>query len=207
MSLVESSLKSYKISSENSVLKEILQEELNMVIWEREISQEIKLYTEFLSKKDVFEINSTYSHLDSLFLKLPSKNHVGYGFFCQDIRFISELFKNILKSQNLKIQLSVVNKVQCPKFHVDFVKLRLLCTYTGHGSHYLENENVNRNELGLGVNSKVPKSSDQVKEVSKFAVSILKGEAFKNNQGKGVVHRSPLIEENQKRVILKIENF
>ena len=207
MSLIHTSKKSYNISLENRVLKEILQDYLNIVIWEREISQEIKLYTELLSQKEVFELVSNYSNLDSLFKKLPYKNHLGYEFFCEDILFITQLFENILRTKNLKVQISIVDKVQCPKFHVDFVNLRLLCTYTGRGSQYLENNNANRNELGLGINSKVPILSEDILEVPRYAVSILKGELFNNNQGKGVVHKSPMIEENIKRVILKIENF
>lgn len=41
-----------------------------------------------------------------------------------------------MNSVNLRLRFDVINFNGCPKFHVDAVKARLVCTYRGTGTQY-----------------------------------------------------------------------
>ncbi len=192
------------ISDQISVLNKILDQEINLVSYVRTLEEKIKIYTKFLLEKQKFEFNTNEINFLKEFQSLPE--NFGKNEFIQDLKMIIEEFKKISKSKKLKIQLAIIDKVQCPKFHVDFVSLRLISTYSGVGTIYLENQNSNRKELGLGNNLKVPICQKEIKQLETYSISILKGEAYPKNLGKGIIHKSPEIKINEKRLFFKIEN-
>ena len=137
-------------------------------------------------------------------------NHADNGSknsFMQDIQMISELFFNLTHSKKIKIKLEVVTTDKCRFFHVDHIKQRLLCTYNGPGTEWLDNTNVNRNALGKGKNFKVVKDFSKVRKANMFDLLLLRGERF-HEDCRGAVHRSPSIKSSQvSRVILKIDEL
>ena len=56
-----------------------------------------------------------------------------------DLSQAVQLFSSTLAVQHLHAKLEVVTKQSCPKWHADFVKLRMLCTYAGPGTRCIEN--------------------------------------------------------------------
>lgn len=65
-----------------------------------------------------------------------------------DITHLSGLFSEIAKTIHPRVRLERVEDDGCAIFHADSLKIRLLCTYTGAGTEWLENTNVRRHELG-----------------------------------------------------------
>lgn len=59
-----------------------------------------------------------------------------------DLRQAVQLFRSTLQLDHLHAQLEVVSKQSCPKWHADFVKMRMLCTYAGPGTLCIENRCV-----------------------------------------------------------------
>jgi Protein of unknown function (DUF1826) len=100
---------------------------------------------------------------------------------------------------------TVVNDA-CRKFHIDGYDLRLLCSYAVPGTEWTYNDNVNRKHLGLGENEQIIKDWSYINQLKSYDVAILKGELPNQRTGKGVVHRSPEIEQQQKkRLVLRID--
>lgn len=56
-----------------------------------------------------------------------------------DLRQAVQLFRSSLQLNHLHAQLEIVSKQSCPKWHADFVKMRMLCTYAGPGTLCIEN--------------------------------------------------------------------
>jgi hypothetical protein len=50
----------------------------------------------------------------------------------------------------INIRLTAVDGVTCPKWHADYVGLRLLCTYCGAGTLYVTNDYVTREWVAGG---------------------------------------------------------
>lgn len=122
-----------------------------------------------------------------------------------DILRLATLFEATTKSANIKLQLEIVTTDMCRLFHADYYRQRLLCTYLGPGTEWLDHSNVNRRALGKGNNSNIVKDETAIHRANTFDVLFLKG----HNYGEGelaVVHRSPPIERHNKtRVLLKID--
>ena len=122
-----------------------------------------------------------------------------------DILRLTTLFEATTKSDKIKLQLEIVTTDMCRLFHADYYRQRLLCTYLGPGTEWLDHSNVNRNALGKGRNNNIVKDETAINRANTFDVLILKGQ----NYGEGelaVVHRSPpIIRHNKTRVLLKID--
>lgn len=125
--------------------------------------------------------------------------------FINDIIRLCILFSGLKKNKRMKIQIEVVKTNKCRLFHQDCYRQRLLCTYVGPGTEWLDHENVNREALGKGQNENIVKDATQINRAKAFEVLLIKGSKYDEHET-GVVHRSPPIEhDRQIRVLLKID--
>ena len=85
----------------------------------------------------------------------------------------------------------------CPRWHVDRVPIRMLCTYAGPGTEWLENQGVDKRTLS---NQELVDSPCQ--RASLGEVVILKGALWQGNEGLGAIHRSPAITSDEKQRML-----
>jgi len=123
----------------------------------------------------------------------------------EDIEKAAHKFLDLSQSRRLRVQFGVVDTDTCRLFHVDHVKMRLLCTYKGAGTEWLDDSNVRRAGLGRGDNRRIVRDFSLVKRASPFDLLVLKGQRLFAKKG-GAVHRSPPIQSiEEKRVVLKID--
>nr|WP_255671442.1 DUF1826 domain-containing protein [Corallococcus sp. AS-1-6] len=110
----------------------------------------------------------------------------------------------MLGAGSLGVRLHTLGRDLCPRFHVDRVGVRLLCTYAGPATGWLENPQVVRS--ALGPDGQVARPGAFVRPLERFDVALLKGEAWPGNIGNGVVHRSPAIaKDRMRRLFFSIE--
>ena len=122
-----------------------------------------------------------------------------------DILRLATLFEATTKSDNIKLRLEIVTTDMCRLFHADYYRQRLLCTYLGPGTEWLDHSNVNRQALGKGRNNNIVKDETAINRANTFDVLILKGRKYGEGE-LAVVHRSPpIIRHNKTRVLLKID--
>jgi hypothetical protein len=125
-------------------------------------------------------------------LELP-----GGDAFARDVRFLSDLFAGITGVEALNVKLECFGGGLCERFHVDLVQLRLICSYGGPGTEWLEEAFVNRARLGPDAGGPADEESGlllpgaTVWRMDRFAVGLMKGERWPGNSGRGLVHRSP----------------
>jgi hypothetical protein len=113
---------------------------------------------------------------------------------------------DIIKEDVVHLYLKVVSNDACSKFHTDLYDLRLLCTYMGKGTEWVEEQYVNRKMLMKGENHQIIKDKTKVQTMEPFEVGILKGEASAKNKNRGIVHRSPPISQSgEKRLLLRLD--
>ena len=107
----------------------------------------------------------------------------------------------------MRFQVEIVRTNKCRLFHQDNNIQRLLCTYMGPGTEWLNHSNVNRKALGKGCNGNIVKDFNLINKSKNFEVLLLRGKKYKNGE-LGVVHRSPPVEKDAKtRVLLKIDEW
>ena len=152
---------------------------------------------------DGIDSDALYNLLDQRLPDGPIAD--GKKILIDDILRLATLFEATTKSSKIKLQLEIVTTDMCRLFHADYYRQRLLCTYLGPGTEWLDHSNVNRHALGRGRNNNIVKDETAINRANTFDVLILKGQ----NYGEGelsVVHRSPpIIRHNKTRVLLKID--
>lgn len=83
--------------------------------------------------------------------------------------------------------------------HVDHVTLRLITTWRGLGTEWLEESGADRRLLG---SDQVIRTQAAIHRANTGDILILKGERWPGNSGLGAVHRSPPADGTQQRRVL-----
>lgn len=131
--------------------------------------------------------------------------------FLADLDYLTNLYKDLTGCPQVGIRLEVLTKAMCPKFHVDKTGIRLLCTYLGQGTQWLEDSCADRSKLGMNsslvddYDSGLILDQDGIHEAQPFAIALLKGSLWQNNHMLGVIHRSPAVSHNQIRLLFSLD--
>ena len=81
--------------------------------------------------------------------------------------------------------------------------MRLITTYAGVGSQWLEEGVMERSQLGQP--QAEPIRGSLIQQVNAGEVALLKGEKWHGNEGAGLIHRSPALEPGERRLILTLD--
>lgn len=107
----------------------------------------------------------------------------------------------------LRVKLQVVDKVLCGKFHTDNVRARLLCTYVGPGTEWLEECDVDRRALMASAENDRICRGNKAKQAMNSEILLLRG-GKASRYSTGVVHKSPSPDaqgQHRRRLILTID--
>ena len=185
-------------------LANIYEKECSIAIWKRrpipEIQEEFKniQLRPFLTKEivtiDSYQESEIYTHLDEMgFVHLP-----------KDIFHLLEIYSDLFDSQRMGLRFAVLDTALCPKFHTDFLGVRLLCTYSGRGTEYVSGTEENRAKLRSQIAHDSMEVFPNKQRTSRYDVVLLKGEYFPGNEGFGAIHRSPQV-TGKNRIFLSID--
>jgi hypothetical protein len=122
-----------------------------------------------------------------------------------DIERLVGLVYRLSGERRLRIKLHRCDGDECRQFHVDHVTLRLITTYAGPGTDWLEDGAARREHLGGrglprnrsvdDVNNAIVADWTRVHRLPRFAVALFRG-AVAHGPGAptpGIIHRSPPI--------------
>ena len=205
--------KHYSISSDVSKISHIFNRDINISIWKRNLNSNILHASEILLLKNSdlqFSelVNKNFS-IDFLVDKIGADEKLISLY--EDIQYLTKLFCELFDIKDAWLRIDAIDKPMCPRFHADHLKCRLVTTYYGPGTQWLPNSLVNRNKLGHGNNGLADdisglfsKKSD-IENLDVGDIGLLKGEAWVNNEGLGLVHRSPHTDSNYKRLYVTID--
>ena len=109
-----------------------------------------------------------------------------------DICLLAHEFDELFAPAYLRLRFDVVTTNKCPKFHIDHVAARLLCTYRGVGTEYSFLDDQKRPaEIFITPNC---------------AAIVLRGAKWPTDRANNLVHRSPEINDvNETRLLLVID--
>lgn len=191
------------IGRKPEVLSEILKEEKNITVYEREIPHLEKDIQSLLGREFELRCSGTLKEIEFA-LRAGLKNELA---LCEDAINLLKRFKEISEAGSFRILLEKVETNMCRKFHTDINDLRMLCTYSGQGTMWLPEGAVNRSVLkSMEGNESIVSNNTLVQQVSSGDVVILKGAIYPQKNTKAIVHRSPPIEElGEKRVLFRID--
>ncbi|HBD12718.1 MAG TPA: DUF1826 domain-containing protein [Porticoccaceae bacterium] len=193
-------------------LTDIYQSDIGMAVWKRQLRPSLISECEKLVAETAFPAyrvvlpEPKFKHLEDTFPRL-----VEFPLLRADIQLLAEMFCCLFELQAVGLRLTPLTTAMCPKFHVDRVPCRLITSYCGGGTQWLPHHHVNRDKLGAGsgglsdADSGLYPSEDAIQTLGVGDIALLKGEQWEGNEGAGLVHRSPMVEAGQKRVLLTLD--
>jgi len=206
-------IKKSSTSVEPIVLTDIYNDECNIAIWQRHLD------FPFLASLTTFVKNG--GKLTAA-RQLSSDSAEAYirtladdqPFAPQLHAYIAELvdmFICLFEAKTVGFRLSTLDKAMCPRFHVDRVPCRLVTTFVGPGSQWLEHNNTDREMLGhksgalTDDNSGLYRTAQDIQTLETGDVAILKGELWHGNENAGILHRSPPVSSSQPRIVMTLD--
>ena len=195
----------FRIGDNPSILNCIHDNEVNIAIYERDISAFANELTHLLDEHVEFKSSGTIESIvnDAREVMNPTK----YPLLIRDISQLLLYFKEATEVNNFRLLLATVNTNMCRRFHTDVNDLRMLSTNSGPGTLWLTDDNINRvalNDCSDDVSMVIDES--RIQQAATGAVVILKGAIYPQLETEAVVHRSPTIEESgEKRLLLRID--
>ncbi|MBK7844154.1 MAG: DUF1826 domain-containing protein [Bdellovibrionales bacterium] len=124
---------------------------------------------------------------------LPKRFGAKLNFWSEYVETMTKRFCQAFDVRYAKLRFSQISHDQCPLFHTDYVTVRLFQTLNGPGTEYVSDDNLNRDGLGKGCNSKIVLNYDKVKRANTKDILLMRGDRW--FEGKGLAHRSPPIEQ------------
>ena len=203
--------------SNANVLPHIYDQNTNIVIWQRDLEQALTNAVNTLISTNAIKLLELAVSPDDAFdklvtaLKPDDNNRDEIDALCKDIALLVEMFCCLFDLKRAGLRLKIVDKPMCPRFHVDKIPCRLVTTYQGIATQWLNHSDVDRSKLGTGnlgkpdEESGLFKSLNNINQLNQGDVALLKGEYWDENEGAGLVHRSPPVAANEQRLLLTLD--
>lgn len=199
------------VGREPEILARIYDDLIKICILQRVLSASIKHYAAYLQQEHIgFElvqpINVTQVG-NSLKALLPQ--HHTLNAFIEDVLWVVQMFACLFELERVGVRLNVLTKTMCPRFHADKVPCRLITTYAGKGTEWLDSKTIDRVMLAAYNESKEKNDAFAkhypIQYLQEGDIALFKGERWDEQEGDGVTHRSPALDTNETRLLLTLD--
>jgi len=171
------------VNANQQILTGIFADEVNLVSWQRSHDAAIADYCRTLSLamplKRIVSADTVQNDIGFALPDAPGKDA-----FLADIALLCQMFSCLMDCQQLGLRLETLSKPMCPKFHTDHLVCRLVATYLGPGTEWLDTDG-------------------KPAQARTFSVTLLKGSGWEGNEQNAIVHRSPA--SDTPRVLLTLD--
>lgn len=167
-------------------------------IWERKVTPDFLRWIESLpeehlpSLRCVVPIKNAEAAVQSACVQVGLSDHPEAAVLASDVAALALLTGKILDVSHVRLRLEPSEGVQCPKFHLDHVEARLLCTYRGAGTEY--------------VSEKFLDDPARIRQLATGHVGLFRGDLWHGTERSALLHRSPEIGQGEGvRLLLVID--
>lgn len=189
-------------------LADILEDGVNLAVWQRQLPLHIAEFGALLVALDepladsmVIELNDEDATPNLQGLASSCRDLEGYDCFVADVSWLVSAFACLLGARRIGVRLRLLDKAMCPRFHVDHVPVRLITTYAGIGSQWLREGVMDRRTLSQPDAEPI----ERIEQILCGEVAMLKGTKWHGNEAHGLIHRSPALKNDERRLILTLD--
>ena len=189
-------------------LSDILEDGVNLALWQRQLPLHIAEFGALLVSLDeplaealVIELSDEDTAPNLQGLASGCRDLEGYDGFIADVSWLVSAFACLLGARRIGVRLRLLDKAMCPRFHVDHVHVRLITTYAGIGSQWLREGVMERRRLS----QPDAEPAERIEQIHCGEVALLKGTKWHGNENHGLIHRSPALNANERRLILTLD--
>ena len=193
------------------VFSDIYNSEINIAIWKRKLPATLQdSVKKFLALNPTFQKRMILKPQDA-HSRLSESFNNNMAEVSENIAELVDMFCYLFELKEAAMRLKVLDGAMCPKFHIDRVPCRLVTTYQSTASEWLPHEVLDYTKLGWG-NNELPdsksglyQSENDIQQLNCGDVALLKGTLWEGNENAGLVHRSPVVPANEKRLVLTLD--
>jgi hypothetical protein len=180
------------------ILARIREEDCNLAIWQRPPVGDFTALVQGSPRDLRFE--STPQAVEAALLaELAAGGFAGsaqcHALLAADVAQLAGLFCAALDLERFELRLEVVRTDSCRKFHADYVTARLITTYVGEGTDWLDQAEAARLRAG--------EEPRRINRMATFAVGLFKGRLATEWPA---IHRSPPIAASGRARLLLVLN-
>ena len=168
------------------------------VIWRRRMQERVQSWLDALpvdqlpSGRIVLPVSQVRSAVTELMNISEMPDCADRQLLLDDICLLAHEFDELFAPTYLRLRFDVVTTNKCPKFHIDHVAARLLCTYRGVGTEYSFLDDQKR--------------LAEIFPTPNCAAIVFRGTKWPTDCANNLVHRSPEINDvNETRLLLVID--
>lgn len=165
----------------------------DLLIWQRGLAEAVavELAALALGGIDDLVLVSAIDGLDGVLAgAMAEAGYPAMPALRRDIFMLARQLAGLLGARDVRIRLEVVETDACRKFHSDYVSLRMITTYLGQGTQWIEAAMRDR--------------EDSIRQIGAGEVAIFKGRLWQESPT--ILHRSPPIGgRNEQRLVLVID--
>ncbi|MEM7195329.1 MAG: DUF1826 domain-containing protein [Pseudomonadota bacterium] len=181
-------LPTWRCITELHDLVEIFEPGIQICSWQRSVDRDIDEYLAALpASPSVQGMEILSPGNDPQLSHLPGINECKS--LIEDLANLREILQELLGCDEVGMRFARVNDAMCPGWHFDRVGIRLICTYQGPGTQWLDDQSTERETLYL---QNIEHGS--LVQADRGDVVLLKGSLWQGNKGFGAIHRSPELE-------------
>lgn len=199
--------KHWAIDGAPDVLSDIYNDDITIAIWQRSLAENIDAYVQALLQspqkialKLVATPHKLQQELQRVFPEIITANDNAFTHhdFLQNLNELLEMFSCLFDAPTIGLRINTLERSMCPRFHVDNVPVRLVTTYGGAGTQWLPAAYADCSKLGpkargvLDEHSGIICNAQAIQQLKAGDVALLKGENWEGNEGRGLIHRSPM---------------
>ena len=203
--LPPSPLREARIDDSPEVFTQIYDPACNLAVWQRTLPGAVHDYlSRCLSDERRIHLKTLFTcqpemHLqvrDSLEQTLPQGE--GRQALIDDIVQLMEMYACLFEPRLIGIRLATLQQAMCPRFHVDYLPARLVTTYFGAGTQWLSEPTTGE--------ARIPaQEPTHFEQLNTGDVALLKGDGWFENEGLGIVHRSPAVAAGSSSLFLSLD--
>ena len=184
---------SWRRLAEVADLAEIYEPGVQVCSWQRSIDPLITTYLSGIAHYGKLQFIETLESGHSATLDALPEGE-GRQLLVEDLALLAEVFCDLSGCPAVGLRGARIENAMCPKWHIDRVPVRLLCTYEGPGTEWLDDQSVPRSALS-------EQTDGAFQQATTGEVVLLKGALWQDNEKQGAIHRSPSMETGQRTVV------
>lgn len=194
-----------RLGNTPEILTDIYNPDCNLAVWKRTLSQDVALYLQCFAKtqqsvaiRTLFTCQPAMADNVRHCLQQALPKGQGQDAIIEDVVHLMEMYECLFEPQAIGMRLTKLDRAMCPRFHVDYLPARLVTCYLGAGTQWLP-------EPPAGVTRIPTEEPETFEQLHAGDVALLKGDGWYENEGFGIVHRSPPVPEGQTRLFLSLD--
>ena len=207
----ESNAETWAIDSDAEVLTRIYEPSVNIAILQRNLLPEVTAYVSALMCKPHKYSLKTSGNIEQLMTEVQrvfpftligvsgEEGCTSAAAFYADVYECLSMFSCLFDAEQIGLRIDTLDAPMCPRFHTDKGGVRFITTYCGPATEWLPDAAADRSVLGtamasqIGTAGAIIENEHAIQCMQVGDLGLLKGELWEGNEGRGIIHRSPVI--------------